>query len=157
MKKIWVIVSGLLWIAVSGYAGDGDLIVNGKLGLGTEDPTGVFEIAGQVSVSATNAIPTMTSNTAPSGIASADSFFNSDYSAWKAMDKSNTDYFGWLTGGTFPHWLQYTFTSGKTITSYSVTSRNYPGWMVSPTAWKLQGSNNGSSWTDLDTQTSPEF
>jgi len=104
-----------------------------------------------------NQIPTMTSNTAPSGTASADSVLNSDYAAWKAMDKSNIDYYCWLSAASsFPHWLQYQFTSGKIITYYSITSRNYDT-TYSPTDWKLQGSNNGSSWTDLDTQTSQSF
>jgi hypothetical protein len=156
--RLWAIALGLLLSAVTAYAGDGDLIVNGKLGLGTTTPTGIFEIAGQVSVSLTNAIPTMTSNTSPSGRASADSIINPDYDAWKAMDKTNAGYFCWLSGqdNNFPHWLQYQFTSGKTITFYSITSRNYT-MVVSPTAWKLQGSNNGSSWTDLDTQTGQSF
>jgi len=157
-KRLWVITLGLLLIAVTGYAGDGDLIVNGKLGLGTTNPTGIFEIAGQVSVSGTNAIPTMTSNTTPSGIASADSSYNSAYDAWKAMDKTNTDYFCWYTSpsNTYPHWLQYQFTSGKTITSYSITSRNYDN-NTSPKVWKLQGSNTGTSWTDLDTRSGQSF
>jgi hypothetical protein len=102
-------------------------------------------------------IPEMTSDTAPSGIASVDSIYNANYPAWKAMDNTNIDHICWLSGTTYPHWLRYQFASGKTITSYSITSRNYPTWIASPTAWKLQGSTNGSSWTDLDTQTSQSF
>ena len=80
MKRgLWTITLVLVFIGSNGWAGDGDLIVNGKLGLGTENPTGVFEIAGQVSVSSSDAIPTMTSNTTPSGRASADSEYASYY------------------------------------------------------------------------------
>ena len=160
MKRIILLLTLVfLLIGIRVFAGEGDFIVNGKLGLGTTNPAGIFEIAGLVNISASNAIPTMTSNTTPSGVASADSSYNSNYSAWKAMDRSNSGYLCWLTGtgGTFPHWLQYRFASGKIITSYSVTSPNYPNWVVSPKTWKLQGSNNGSSWTDLDTQTNQSF
>jgi hypothetical protein len=159
MKKIWVFVSGLLLIAVTGYAGDGDLIVNGKLGLGTDNPTGVFEIAGQVSVSATDAIPTMTSNTSPSGRASASSELLPTYPAWKAMNDTNENVFmSWVSAENvgFPQWLQYQFPSGKIITSYSITSRNYT-YIFPPKSWVLQGSPNGSSWTDLDTRSGQSF
>src|SRR5207344_2714336 len=42
-----------------------------------------------------------------------------------------------------------------TITSYRITpwsADNFP--FRAPTTWKLQGSANGSSWTDLDSQAS---
>jgi hypothetical protein len=152
-KKSWALIFILLIIAVNVSAGDGDFFVNGRLGLGTTNPTGIFEIAGKVSVSSSNAIPIMTSYTSPSGIASADSEYSSgDYPAWKAMDKDNSSYLtSWVSSENtnLPHWLRYKFPSGKIITSYSITSRNYSS-TFAPTAWKLQGSNNGSSWTDLD-------
>jgi hypothetical protein len=157
MKKgLWTITLGLLLIGINGYAGDGDLIVNGKLGLRSTTPAGIFEVFGMVSSGSGSAIPTLTSNTS-NGTASADSAYSTDYEAWRAMDKDNSSYFCWYSAATtFPHWLQYRFTSGKTITSYSITSRNYAG-SPNPTAWKLQGSNNGSSWTDLDTRTNQSF
>lgn len=156
MKKgLWTITLVLVFMGSNGWAGDGDLIVNGRLGLGTENPTGVFEIAGQVSVGSSDAIPTMTSNTTPSGRASADSEYSSGgYAAWRAMDNDNSSYLsGWVSNenGSFPHWLEYQFPSGKIITSYSITAWNYTN-TISPTAWSLQGSSNGSSWTTLDTQ-----
>lgn len=99
----------------------------------------------------------MTSNTTPSGVASADSIFDATYDAWRAMDKDNSTVLCWHSGpSAYPHWLQYQFTSGKIITSYSITSRNY-AYSFNPTAWTLQGSNNGSAWTNLDTQTSQSF
>jgi hypothetical protein len=161
MKRgLWVITFVLVFIGSICWAGDGDLIVNGKLGLGTENPTGVFEIAGQVSVSSSDAIPTMTSPVTPSGAAAADSEYSSgNYPAWRAMDNDNSSYLNsWVSheNGNFPHWLEYHFPSGKIITSYSITSRNYTS-TFSPTAWTLQGSSNGSSWTDLDTRSGQSF
>lgn len=160
MKKVlWAITLGVLLIGLNGYAADGDLIVNGKLGLRTTTPTGVFEIMGLVSVTPTDAIPTMTSYTSAGGTVSADSEYSSgDYAAWRAVDDSNSSYVSWISneGMAFPHWLQYRFTSGKIVTSYTVTSRNYTN-TYAPAAWTLRGSNNGSTWTDLNTQSGQTF
>ena len=103
-------------------------------------------------------IPTMTSNTAPSGVASADNELTGDYAAWKAMDDTNADALSWYATGGFPHWVQYQFTSAKVIRRYTITSRNIgEASMSHPIAWTFQGSNNGSDWTTLDTQTSQDF
>jgi hypothetical protein len=157
-KKLWGITLGMLFFSLNVYAGDGDLLVNGKVGLRTTNPTGIFEIAGQASVGSSNAIPTMTSNTTPSGIVSADSIWNSAYDSWKAMDGTNATHYCWYSASnnTYPHWLQYQFPSGKIITSYSITS-HWSDERDGPRTWKLQGSNNGSIWTDLDTQSAQSF
>ncbi|WP_019912456.1 discoidin domain-containing protein [Paenibacillus sp. HW567] len=55
-------------------------------------------------------------------------------------------------------WIQYKFATGVTqsVTSYSITSANdVPG--RDPKSWTLQGSNNGTSWTTLDTRTNEAF
>ena len=107
----------------------------------------------------TDKIPTMTSNTAPSGVASASSF-NAGNDAWEAMRDLNVDPDDtWQsnTGQNFPHWLKYQFTSGKIIRRYTITSRNYSGARACPEDWTLQGSNNDSDWTTLDTQTGQSF
>ncbi|NOU82689.1 coagulation factor 5/8 type domain-containing protein [Paenibacillus sp. LMG 31459] len=55
-------------------------------------------------------------------------------------------------------WIQYKFATGVTqiATSYSITSANdVPG--RDPKNWTLQGSNNGTSWTTLDTRTNETF
>lgn len=101
----------------------------------------------------TSAVPAMTSNTAPSGVASASSYYSTT-PAWGAFDADHT---GWLTDGTglgTPQWLQYQFASAKTIRSYSIqpwSNDNWPGRWI--TGWHLDGSNDGSTWTTLDTRT----
>jgi len=104
-------------------------------------------------------IPTMTSNTEPSGVASADVIFMAGYEAYKAMDDYNVGEKCWHTDNSdYPHWLQYQFTSGKVIQTYTVTSRDYPGENIwYPIDWKLQGSNNGTDWIDLDTRSGESF
>ena len=59
-------------------------------------------------------IPTMTSNTEPSGICSCSSFFNGNFDAWNAFNNSradiNTGQGGWLASeNDVAPWLQYQF------------------------------------------------
>jgi hypothetical protein len=97
-----------------------------------------------------NQVPSMTSATAPSGVASASESYYT-LPAWYAFSQEQG---GWVSNGSaLPQYLQYQFDSAKTITSYQITPwsvDNFPSY--SPTAWVLKGSNDGSSWTDLDTR-----
>jgi hypothetical protein len=92
-----------------------------------------------------NLVPTMTSNTAPKGIASASSEYSSDYFAWKAFDKikGSGPASGWASSeGVNTGWLQYEFENPTIINKYKVTSR---GTSVgeSPKNWTFEGSNDG--------------
>lgn len=100
-------------------------------------------------------IPTMTSNTAPSGIASASSELNADYQAWKAFNNiinaSPTDC--WATpAGQTTGWLSYEFLTPKTITKYTLIGQT--GYQArSPKNWTFEGWNETTSqWLILDTQ-----
>nr|WP_260986775.1 discoidin domain-containing protein [Paenibacillus terrae] len=73
----------------------------------------------------------------------------------KAFDGSSST--KWLIF-TNTGWIQYQFGGGAShiATSYSVTSANdFPA--RDPKNWSLQGSNNGTSWTTLDTRTGQTF
>lgn len=123
-------------------------------------PTGAITfVRGQQSnpyVSATliNQVPAMTSNTAPSGTASA-STVNSTNAAWQAFDRdsisSNTR---WLANAT-TGWVRYDFGAGngKVVNYYALTGMNDTSLTRNPKTWILQGSNDGSTWTDLHTVT----
>jgi len=120
---------------------------------GETDNNGVWRpitFAGGGSGIGADAIPTMTSNTAPSGVASATFEESAGYAAWKAFDKDNSTYWSNYNNGVTDS-LQYQFTSAKTISHYLVMPRASSG--RTPTAWTFQGSNNGSDWTTLDTIT----
>lgn len=53
-------------------------------------------------------------------------------------------------------WIVYNLQAAKAVTAYSITSANdEPG--RDPKNWKLQGSNDGKTWTDLDTQSDQMF
>jgi hypothetical protein len=100
-------------------------------------------------------VPVMTSNTAPSGTVILSGNLNANYDGYKAFNGSLYEqYYGWLNAhGGNPQYIGYTFTSGQVITRYELTSINEGSSPHSPKTWKFQGSNDGSSWTDLDTQT----
>lgn len=93
------------------------------------------------------AFPAMTSNTAPAGyVASANNeTFGAAYNSFR-RDGSTTF---WTESGLPPCWLQIQFPTPRKVTGYHVTSRAGVT-NQTPDAWTLQGSSNGSSWTDMD-------
>lgn len=104
-------------------------------------------------------IPDMTSNSTPSGLASADTVLgDADQSQpWHAFDDENSgEYPVWHSQDTAPHWLQYQFPTTKTIKQYTILSRNHTT-LWGPEAWTFNGSNNGTDWTTLDTITGQSF
>ena len=98
----------------------------------------------------TTKIPTMTSNTTPSGVASGDSHTLPSYPAYKAFNGTNTDSSDcWYTQNTTSGWLQYQFSSAVAIAKIWMKNRAGTYGSYSPQTFKLQGSNNGTSWADL--------
>jgi hypothetical protein len=64
----------------------------------------------------------------------------------------------WVSNGSLPQWLQYDYGSGRAavINTYYLTSAdNAPE--RDPGTWTFQGSNNGTTWTTLDTRTGEVF
>ena len=110
----------------------------------------IFESVKETAVS----IPKMTSNTAPSGTASASSEYNANSGAWKAMDGSAATQWASASetksaGGTA--WIQYDFGCAvrPTLMTYKV-SGNYRA-----KTYSLLGSNDGSEFTELSAGTLP--
>lgn len=101
-----------------------------------------------------NVIPAMTSNSTPSGIASADSEFSSSQAIWHAFDHSVSGYdYAWQSANTsLPHWIGYEFTSAKKITKYIITASVSGCERAAPKSWTFEGSNDGINWTVLDTR-----
>ncbi len=97
-----------------------------------------------------NLIPTMTGYTAPSGTVSASSEY-SGYPAWQAVDADPAGT-GWCSVAGLPQWIQYQFPSAVVVTAYSMAALSgYTNRM--PSDFTLQGSNDGSTWTTLDSRT----
>jgi len=57
----------------------------------------------------------------------------------------------WLARST-TGWLQFQLSSAKTATKYTLTTANDSSGR-DPKSWTVQGSNDGSTWSTLDTQT----
>jgi len=96
------------------------------------------------SVESSESLPAMTSNSAPAGYTSSSS--NSSADAWKAFDHNTAVYFGLNVG--VPLWVRRDLPAAIVAHSYKLTGSTIYG----PAAFKLQGSNDGSAWTDLDSQ-----
>ena len=98
-------------------------------------------------------IPPMTSNTAPSGVASASGEYGEYWWAWKAFNGSHVDsYDGWITPNNVPTgWLSYEFITAKVVKQYSIVSR-YEDPQTAPNTWTFEGWG-GSAWEILDSQT----
>lgn len=95
-------------------------------------------------------VPTMTSDTTPSGqviYSSYYSYVGEEQEAWKAFDSNNNT--SWSSNdNTVPQYIGYKFASKKTVTRVDVTKRVYSVETTTMTC-QLQGSNDGNSWTNI--------
>jgi hypothetical protein len=97
------------------------------------------------------ATPIMTSNNTPSGVAFASSVTGAN-AAWNAFSQDNNYTTGWQSGVVNTGILGYQFTSGKIIKRYVFKVSGTTA-TQSPTAWTFQGSNDGTTYTTLETIT----
>ena len=92
-------------------------------------------------------VPTMTSNTAPEGIASAST--ESTNLAFEAFDDDSGF---WKSDSDAPfvnQWLKYRFATPQVARAYTLDHATTPD----PASWTFQGSDDDSSWTVLDSRT----
>lgn len=97
------------------------------------------------------AIPLMTSATFPSGQVTASSQVTGG-EGWRAFDRNTST--NWTTSpvGTTTGTLSYQFPSSKIIKRYSFRASLQTS-ATAPRNFTFEASNDGSSWTTLDTQT----
>ncbi|WP_298986226.1 hypothetical protein [uncultured Roseibium sp.] len=94
-----------------------------------------------------NPVPDMTSNTEPSGTVSAS---NNSATAWQVFNRADGKVV--LSGGA-SGWVQYRFTGPVVIDAYMLQAPNDNSQNDDmPWQWNIEASNDGSSWTILDTQ-----
>jgi hypothetical protein len=93
-------------------------------------------------------IPQMSSNTTPSGAAAA-SGVNAGFAAYLAFDRNTGT--TWQSNVANTGWLSYQFPTGRIIKRYGFFT--WTSNVSNPRTWTFEGSNNGSTWTTLDTQT----
>ena len=101
-----------------------------------------------------NIIPTMTSATAPSGVVSASSA-GASQDAWKAFDHLNGAIAvnAWFAAPGTTGWVGYQFPTAHVANRYAVTTANNGTTPRAPNTWTFKGSDNGTTWVTLDTQT----
>lgn len=92
-------------------------------------------------------VPTMTSDTTPSGTASAINQYSASYAAWKAFD--NNDSTAWIgsTGSAASYsnrWIGYAFTNPLTIKRMYVKFDAY----TTSASYKVQA-YDGTNWVDI--------
>lgn len=96
------------------------------------------------------AIPTLTSNTS-SGTAEANT--SAGGAAWNLFDKTTSEYYTARNGNDTPkRHFQYSFAGGEKsyIGGYSMTAVSSPSSSIY--SWELSGSNDGTNFTLIDTQ-----
>lgn len=104
-------------------------------------------------------LPVMTSNTTPSGTASASSVLGSSYEAWRAFDGEDNSESGsrWISDytsdfSTNPQWLSYSFVTPQYISHYYILPEYYTDTRDrSPKNWQFQAWT-GTTWVTLDTR-----
>lgn len=94
-----------------------------------------------------NPVPDMTSNTEPGGTVSAS---NSSSSAWKVFDRTPGKV---VLSSSATGWVQYRFQNPVVIDAYMLQAPNDNSQNDDmPWQWNIEGSNDGTNWTILDTQ-----
>lgn len=99
-------------------------------------------------------VPTMTSNTTPSGVASASSVFSgtgNEYAPYKAFDKNtSTRWLSTTVSASTVSYIQYMFTNPVVINKVSVQFDTWiTGSISTISKLKIKGSNDGSNFTDV--------
>ena len=94
--------------------------------------------------------PTMTSNTTPSGVASASSVYNNNtsYYAWKAFDNNASTIWASSTSDTTNAWVQYQFAKGENIYCAKIVGK-YQGGSSRLKTYSLKGSNDGVNFDEI--------
>ena len=91
----------------------------------------------------------MTANDAPTPyVASASSEYGSGYAAWKVFDNDVATRWSTLTGQAADCWVKLFLGNPPIYVATSFSVKFYGGYEVI-NAFKFQGSNNDSDWTDL--------
>lgn len=107
-----------------------------------------------LNVASATIIPQMSANVSGGYTARASSEVSSNYPAYKAFDRASAGGIGDCWAGAAkatdaaPQWLAIDLPSAVTITGYGIQNR-LNGDMACPTKWKLQGSNDKSTWEDI--------
>lgn len=134
---------------VTAFASNGSITLT-DVSIGIQ---GIYELAtsaGSV-VSAGN----LTSNTSNSNFTvNQSSSFSSSFNAFRLFDGVLNPEPDWCSDSSAPQWVSMDFNKSQGVGAYSITPSNVSITNSNtPRNFTLQGSNNNSTWVDLDTRT----
>jgi hypothetical protein len=120
-----------------------------------------LQVGMDTSMYSANVVPAMTSDTTPSGVVTISSQQDGSLPGWEVFDhglSTGTGENGWHSANAgFPAWISYQFPAAHKIELYSFRSRfnanGAGGGTWAPRTWTLEGSNDGTNWTVVDTRT----
>lgn len=102
----------------------------------------------------TGLVPTMTSNTTPSGAVSGSSIYSSAYDYYKAFDvNSSTCWNSLYKSSATGEYIQYQFSSEVIVSKIKLNSSVTAGTAFRSCVFSVQGSNDGSTWETIATIT----
>ena len=92
-------------------------------------------------------VPTMTDNTHPSGVASADNIYSAAFDAWRAFTglTVSAGNLGWSPAGSGSHWVQYDFGELVCIKKIQYKGGYYPANLDAV----LKGSTDNITFSDI--------
>lgn len=96
-------------------------------------------------------IPTMTSNSAPSGNASGSSIITRDFDYYKAFDKKDTTFWCAGGGGTTNQYLKYKFDNAVCVKKVVLKNHSDASRLASPKNFRIEASNDNTNWDIIGT------
>lgn len=139
-------LSGSAQVFISALKADIETIPIGKKPTSPSGSVGVFALA--------NVVPQMTSNNSAGAISSASSTYGGGDGSFGVFTNKRNATTGWITNASQTGWVKIQLPAAKTIYGYSVVGWSIDTWNGRcPKSWTLDGSNDGTNWTTLDTRT----
>lgn len=99
--------------------------------------------------------PSISNGVPVGGTATSSSHYDNSVAALAFNGLPPTEANGfWESEGPAPEWIQYEFSAATPLTGYGIQACEYPDAASrgAPTAWTFLGSNDGSTWDELDAQ-----
>jgi hypothetical protein len=137
-----------------------DIVMNQHYIADLHDPNNDKDAANKIYVDALSYMtpyPTMVANTTTvdglTYIASSSSVIYAGYQPWKAFQNVVDD--GWVAATNANEWVQMQYPAPISMSGFYIIARNISGRNI--TSWKVQASNNGTTFTDVVTTNNTAF
>jgi hypothetical protein len=133
-------------VSVSSPVANAQLVFDGAKWVAQDNPL-------SCTLSGSDAISTMSSDTGGGVTITYSSSYSGSFLGWKSFDDVYGNGSGWTTSnGVKTGWLRVQFTTAKKLGGYTIRAHPSAAATISPKDWTIEASNDGSSWTTLDTK-----